>query len=72
MYGIIRSEPVSFQISLPQYTGRLVSFDNQISQKKFWFLPYRCGDQFIRITWCAWIVATGERRYVGTSARGTG
>jgi hypothetical protein len=48
---------------------RWVNSDSPFKQRKFWFPPCRYGDPFIRITWCAWIAATGERRYVGTSAR---
>jgi hypothetical protein len=72
MYGIIRSEPVSFQISLQQYTGRLVSLDNQISQKKFWFLPCRCDNPYIVIMWFVWIAGIEGKHYVGTLERGTG
>jgi hypothetical protein len=47
--------------------GLLIVLDDQISQRKFLPLPCRCANQFIRISWCAWIAATGERRYVGIS-----
>jgi hypothetical protein len=71
MYDIIRSGLPSFQISSRQYTGRSVSLDSLIIQKRFVLPLCPCDVPYTKIMWFAWIVATGGKRYAGTLAHGT-
>jgi hypothetical protein len=71
MYGIIRSGPVSFQISSRQYTGRSVGLGSQIIHKAFVFPLCPCDVPYSRTMWFAWIVATEEKRYAGILADST-
>jgi hypothetical protein len=69
MYGIIRSRPVGFPISSRQYTGRSVSLDSHIVQKRFVLQLCPCDVPYTRTMWPARIAAyrgTTLRRHIST------